>query len=116
MLNLQSRQSHLKKCAQEFNVGTNQLLEIVNREKQQEESTSSAVRTEVNTALSTNVQAARNLTGVKRKRRGVTHERYESAKQYLCVRFFFCSTSYFIQFFSACVQCTCVCTGVNACI
>jgi len=76
MLNLQSRQSHLKKCAQEFNVGTNQLLEIVNREKQQEESTSSAVNTEVNTTLSSaNVQPARNATGVKRKRRGVTHDR-----------------------------------------
>ena len=75
MFNLQSRHSHLKKCAQEFNVGTNQLLEIVNREKQQEESTSSAVTTEANTALSTNVQPARNSTGVKRKRRGAPHER-----------------------------------------
>lgn len=74
MLNLQSRQSHLKKCAQEFKVGTTQLLEIVNRKKQQEESTSSAVSTEVNTALSASVQPARNSTGVKRKRRGVTHE------------------------------------------
>lgn len=73
MLNLQSRQSHLKKCAQEFKVGTTQLLEIVNREKQQEESTS-AVSTEVNTVLSASVQPARNSTGVKRKRRGVTHE------------------------------------------
>ena len=75
MLNLQSRQSHLKKCAQEFNVGTNKLLEIVNRVKQQEESTSSAVSTEVNTVLSANVQPVRNSTGVKRKRRGVAHER-----------------------------------------
>lgn len=74
MFNLQSRHSHLKKCAQEFNVGTNQLLEIVNREKRQEESTFSAVTTGGNTLLSTNVQPARNSTGVKRKRRGATNE------------------------------------------
>ena len=75
MFNLQSRHSHLKKCAQEFNVDTNELLEIVNREKRQEESTSSAVTTEANTALSTNVQPSRSSTGVKRKRRGATNER-----------------------------------------
>ena len=103
MLNLQSRQSHLKKCAQEFNVGTNQLLEIVNREKQKEESTSSAVRTEVNTASSANVQPARNSTGVKRKRRGVTHERYDNTKHHSCVHFSVCFVrSYSI--FSVCVH------------
>ena len=103
MLNLQSRQSHLKKCAQEFNVGTNQLLEIVNREKQKEESTSSAVRTEVNTASSANVQPARNSTGVKRKRRGATHERYDSTKHHSCVHFSVCFfRSYSI--FSVCVH------------
>lgn len=75
MFNLQSRHSHLKKCAQEFNVGTNQLLEIVNRQKRQEESTSSAVSTQINTALLTNAQPARNSTGVKRKRRGAPNER-----------------------------------------
>ena len=75
MFNFQSRHSHLKKCAQEFNVGTNRLLEIVHREKRQEESTSSAVTTEANTVLSTNVQPARNSSGVKRRRRGATNER-----------------------------------------
>ena len=70
----QSRQTHLKKCAQEFNVDTSQLLEIVHREKQQEDSTSLAAGTEVNTVLSTNVHPSGNSSGVKRKRRGVIPE------------------------------------------
>ena len=61
---LQARQIHLKKCAQQYNVETNQLLEIVRREKQQEDKTS------VTTGSAEKVLPSRNLTGVKRKRRG----------------------------------------------
>ena len=61
---LQARQIHLKKCAHQYNVETTQLLEIVRREKQQEDKTS------VTTGSVENVLPSRNLTGVKRKRRG----------------------------------------------
>ena len=65
---LQSRQAHLKKCAQEYNVGTNQLLEIMHHEKHQEDAISVAA---VATELSTNENPAR----VKRKRRAVPPKR-----------------------------------------
>lgn len=58
-------------------MGTNQLLEIVRREKQQDDSSSAALGTEVNAVSSTNIHPAQNSSGpvVKRKRRGVVPER-----------------------------------------
>lgn len=70
LCSLQSRQPHLKKCAQEYNVDTNQLLEIMRREKQQEDSTSVANAGADATSAAvapTNVHPGR----VKRKTRGV---------------------------------------------
>lgn len=65
-----SRQAHVKKCAQEYDIGTNRLLEIMHREKQQEDSTSAV-------ALGTDARSVTGTTNAnpgraKRKRRGVT--------------------------------------------
>lgn len=64
-----TRQSHLKKCAQEYNVSTNQLLEIMHREKQEEE-TLSAARINQRSVSSISIQPVRS----KRKRTGVSRK------------------------------------------
>ena len=65
---LQSQQTHIKKCAQQSGIGTNQLLEIIHQEKQSGTDTAGSGRVEKMTGGNSNMQNEKRIGGVKRKK------------------------------------------------